>query len=84
MLRHRKCIHQAKRTIVDGETISDLSIEFILICSDWCYFATWLGLPTQFEIFAKNLLRASRRRNIFLYFVLSKMSDLGFEPWPHF
>ena len=33
-----------------------------------------------FRIFASNLLKDSRRRNIFSHFVLLKISDLGFEP----
>ena len=33
----------------------------------------------DFEVFARNLLRGSRRRNVISHFVL--MYDLGFEPW---
>ena len=47
------------------------------------YAKLFIAILFTLIVFAINLLIGSRRRDISLYFVLLKTSDLGFELWAH-
>ena len=63
----------------------------VLILSGGTYSKNWIPNDKFFKntswqfylVFVRNLRKGGRLRNIFLYFVLLKMSDLGFESRPH-
>ena len=79
-------LHEEKNYCNEGTTIS-------ILLHTPTYIHNWSLLPRLLllfmailfilRVFSRNQLRGSHRRNIFSYFVLLEMSDLGFERWPY-
>ena len=65
-------------TYVVGALVLYIKLEYVseLQFSEKLFLATVFTL----RLYVRNLLRVSRQRNSFSYFVMLKMPELGFEP----